>query len=73
MSEDRSEIERSAEEATGKAKKALGAVLDDDDLREEGSAQQEKVDKEREAERKQTEAQKARAEAERAEAEEELS
>jgi uncharacterized protein YjbJ (UPF0337 family) len=47
----------------GKAKEAAGALSDDDDLRREGEAQQDKADAEREVARKETEAARARAEA----------
>ncbi len=53
----------------GKAKEAAGALTGDDDLREEGRAQQDKADAHREAARKEAEAEKARARAQAHEAE----
>jgi uncharacterized protein YjbJ (UPF0337 family) len=53
----------------GKAKEAVGAVTDNDDLRDEGQAQHRKADAEREVAAKEAEAEKARAEAEAHEAE----
>jgi uncharacterized protein YjbJ (UPF0337 family) len=57
------------EAVKGKAKEAAGAVADNDELRREGKAQQDKADSERKVARKEAEAQKARAEAEAHEAE----
>lgn len=57
------------EEAKGRAKEAVGAATGQDDLREEGKAQQEKVEAGQEAQQKQAEAQEAQAEAQAAEAE----
>jgi preprotein translocase subunit SecD len=48
---------------------AVGAVTDNDDLRDEGQAQQRKADAERDVATKEAEAEKARAEAEAHEAE----
>jgi uncharacterized protein YjbJ (UPF0337 family) len=48
----------------GKLKEATGAVSDDERLRREGRAQQDKADAEREAAKRETEAARARAEAE---------
>ncbi|HEX2050286.1 MAG TPA: CsbD family protein [Actinomycetota bacterium] len=47
----------------GKVKEAAGAVSDDDRLRAEGKAQQDKADAEREASRREAEADAARTEA----------
>jgi uncharacterized protein YjbJ (UPF0337 family) len=47
----------------GKFKEASGAVTDDERLRREGRAQQDKADAEREAAKQETEAARARAEA----------
>jgi uncharacterized protein YjbJ (UPF0337 family) len=47
----------------GKAKEAVGALAGDDDLRQEGEAQQKKADAQRDVAAKETEAEKARAEA----------
>lgn len=47
----------------GKAKEAVGAITDKDDLRREGQAQQDKADSQREVAGKEAEAEKARAEA----------
>jgi uncharacterized protein YjbJ (UPF0337 family) len=49
------------EDVKGKAKEAAGAMTDDDDLREEGRAQQDKAASRREAAQKEAEAEKARA------------
>ena len=57
------------EDVKGKAKEAVGAVTNNDDLRDEGQAQQRKADAEREVATKAAEAEKARAEAEAHEAE----
>lgn len=48
------------EEIKGKAKEAVGAVSGQDELRQEGRAQQEKADAEREVAAKEAEADKAR-------------
>jgi uncharacterized protein YjbJ (UPF0337 family) len=53
----------------GKAKEAAGAVVDDDELREEGRAQQDKARAQRDVARHEAEAEKSRAEAEAHEAE----
>lgn len=45
----------------GKAKEAVGAVTGDDDLKQEGAAQQKKADAQREVAVKEAEAEKARA------------
>jgi uncharacterized protein YjbJ (UPF0337 family) len=47
----------------GKTKEAVGAVSGNDNLRQEGRAQQEKADSEREVAAKEAEAEKARGEA----------
>jgi uncharacterized protein YjbJ (UPF0337 family) len=47
----------------GKFKEANGAVADDENLRREGRAQQDKADAEREAAKRETQAARARAEA----------
>ena len=54
----------------GKVKEAAGAVSDDDKLRAEGKAQQDKADAQREASRREAEADAARSEAAAHEAEE---
>jgi uncharacterized protein YjbJ (UPF0337 family) len=51
------------EEAGGRAKEAAGSLLDDEDLKEEGAAQQDKANAERKAERAEREAIDARKEA----------
>jgi uncharacterized protein YjbJ (UPF0337 family) len=51
------------EGVVGKAKEAAGAVTGSDSLKEEGKAQQDKADAEREVAQKEAEAEKARAEA----------
>jgi uncharacterized protein YjbJ (UPF0337 family) len=53
----------------GKAKEALGAITGNDDMRDEGSAQQRKADAERDVAKREAEAEKARATAEAHEAE----
>ena len=53
----------------GKAKEAVGAVTDNDDLRDEGKAQQRKADAERDVAKKEAEAESARAKSEAYEAE----
>ena len=57
------------EDVKGRAKEALGAVVGDDDLRHEGTAQQDKAKSQREVAVKEAEADKARAEAKAHEAE----
>jgi uncharacterized protein YjbJ (UPF0337 family) len=47
----------------GKFKEATGAIADDESLRREGRAQQDKADAERETARRETQAARARAEA----------
>lgn len=51
------------EDVKGKAKEAAGTIAGRDDLVEEGKAQQDKAEAQREAARKEAEAEKARAEA----------
>ncbi|MBB3605571.1 uncharacterized protein YjbJ (UPF0337 family) [Mycolicibacterium sp. BK556] len=51
------------EDVKGKAKEAVGTVTGRDDLTEEGKAQQDKADAQRDAAAKEAEADKARAEA----------
>ena len=53
-----------AEELSGKAKEAVGAVTGRDDLRREGEAQSDKADAQREVAKKEAEADSARAAAE---------
>ena len=53
----------------GKAKEAVGAVTNNDDLRDEGQAQQRKAEAEREVAKKEAEAEKARGKSEVYEAE----
>lgn len=62
-----SESEGLVEGLKGKAKEAAGALSDDDELREEGRAQQDKSDAERDAAEAEAEADAARADAESAE------
>jgi uncharacterized protein YjbJ (UPF0337 family) len=59
-----------AEDITGKAKEAAGAVTDNDSLQAEGRAQQDKADAQREIAANETEAEKAHGKAAAAEAEE---
>jgi uncharacterized protein YjbJ (UPF0337 family) len=58
------------EDVKGKAKEAFGAVTDNESLKSEGQAQQNKADAEREVAAKEAAAEKARGQAEAAEAEE---
>ena len=57
------------EDVKGKAKEAVGAVTGNDEMREEGEAQQRKADAQRDVAAKEAEAEKARATAEAHEAE----
>ena len=57
------------EDVKGKAKEAIGAVTDNDELKREGAAQQDKAEAEREVAQKEAEAEKARAKSEAYEAE----
>ena len=57
------------EEVKGRAKEAIGAVTGNEDLEEEGEAQQRKADAQRDVAKKEAEAEKARATAEAHEAE----
>ncbi|MFQ6331812.1 CsbD family protein [Nocardia sp. CWNU-33] len=60
-------FEGAVEGVKGTAKEAAGAVLGNDNLRDEGRAQQEKAASLRDAAKKEAEAEKARAEADLAE------
>jgi len=51
------------EDVKGKAKEAVGAVTGNDDLKQEGAAQQDKAEAQRDVAAKEAEAEKARAEA----------
>jgi uncharacterized protein YjbJ (UPF0337 family) len=55
------------EDVKGKAKEAIGSVVGNDDLADEGRAQQDKAAADREVARKEAEAEKARAESDVAE------
>ena len=57
------------EDVKGKAKEAVGAVTNNDDLRDEGQAQQRKAEAERDVAKKEAEAERARAKSEAYEAE----
>jgi uncharacterized protein YjbJ (UPF0337 family) len=57
------------EDVKGKAKEAVGAVSGDDQLKQEGSAQQKKAEAQRDVAAKEAEAEKARAVADAREAE----
>jgi uncharacterized protein YjbJ (UPF0337 family) len=57
------------EDVKGKAKEAAGAVIGNRDLKEEGRAEQDKAQAEREVARKEAEAEQARARADAKEAE----
>ncbi|MFQ6395578.1 CsbD family protein [Nocardia sp. KC 131] len=56
-------VEGTVEGIKGRAKEAVGAVFGNDDLREEGKAQQDKAESQREAAKKEAAAEKERAEA----------
>jgi uncharacterized protein YjbJ (UPF0337 family) len=58
-----------AEDVKGKAKEALGALTGDRDMKQEGRAQQDKAQAERDVSRKEAEAEEARARADAHEAE----
>jgi len=58
------------EDVKGKAKEAFGAVTDNESLKAEGQAQQDKADAQRDVAAKEAEAEKARGQAAAAEAEE---
>lgn len=62
-------IKGAVEDVKGKAKEAAGAVTGDDELRREGSAQQDKAAAEREVAANEAQAERARAKAEAHEAE----
>jgi uncharacterized protein YjbJ (UPF0337 family) len=57
------------EDVKGKAKEAVGAVTNNDELRDEGQAQQRKAEAERDVAKKEAEAERARAKSEAYEAE----
>ena len=57
------------EDVKGKAKEAIGALTDNEEMKREGQAQQHKADAEREVAQKEAEAEKARAAAQAHEAE----
>ncbi|WP_216909256.1 CsbD family protein [Nocardia sp. NBC_01377] len=57
----REAVEGVIEDIKGRAKEAAGAVTGDRDLKDEGSAQQDKAASQREAARKEAEAESARA------------
>ena len=57
------------EDVKGKAKEAVGAVTGNEDLRDEGQAQQDKAEAERDVAKKEAQAERARAQAEAHEAE----
>ncbi len=57
------------EDAKGKAKEAVGAVTNNDDMASEGKAQQDKAEAQRDVASKEAEAEKARGEADVKEAE----
>jgi uncharacterized protein YjbJ (UPF0337 family) len=57
------------EDVKGKAKEAVGAITGDDRLQEEGGAQQEKADAQRDVAKREAQAEAARAEAKEKEAE----
>ncbi|MEZ5373647.1 MAG: CsbD family protein [Microthrixaceae bacterium] len=59
------------EDAKGRAKEAVGSIVGNDDLKQEGEAQQDKADAQREAADAQAEARKADAKAEASEARQE--
>jgi len=57
------------EEVKGRVKEAVGSITGNDDLKREGTAQQQKADDERDVAKKEAEAEKARVAAEGHEAE----
>ncbi|QIS22083.1 CsbD family protein [Nocardia terpenica] len=60
----REAVEGIVEDVKGKAKEAAGIITGDENLKEEGRAQQDKAADQRKAAQKEAEAEKARAEAE---------
>jgi uncharacterized protein YjbJ (UPF0337 family) len=62
-------VEGVAEDVKGRAKEAVGAVTGDESMKQEGQAQQDKADAQRDVAAKEAEAEKARAAASAAEAE----
>lgn len=64
-------VKGTVEDVKGKAKEAVGSVVGNDELKNEGEAQQDKADAQRDAAEKQSEAKKADAKAEAAEARQE--
>ncbi|MFI9503950.1 CsbD family protein [Nocardia sp. NPDC052566] len=56
-------LEGVVEDAKGRVKEAAGTVFGNDDLRDEGRAQQDKASDQREAAKKEAQAEKERAEA----------
>lgn len=65
----RAGFEGVVEDVKGKAKEAVGAVTGNDRMQEEGQAQQEKADAQRDVAKKEAQAETARAEKEEKEAE----
>jgi uncharacterized protein YjbJ (UPF0337 family) len=63
-------VSGAVEDVKGKAKEVAGGLIDDEDLREEGRAQQDKARAERDVARHEAKAEKARGEAEAHEMEE---
>ena len=61
-------VEGVVEDVKGRAKEAVGSLVGNDDLKDEGQAQQDKAEAQREAAEAQTEARKADAKAEASEA-----
>ena len=61
-------VEGVVEDVKGRAKEAVGSLVGNDDLKDEGQAQQDKAEAQREAAEAQTEARKADAKAEGSEA-----
>ena len=62
-------VSGAVEDIKGKAKEVAGTVVDNDELKQEGRAQQEKAEAQRDVAKHEAEAEKARAEAEAREAE----
>ena len=60
---ERIDMSENIEEARGRVKQAAGSLIDDEDLKEEGAAQQDKANAEQNAERAEREAIDARKEA----------
>jgi uncharacterized protein YjbJ (UPF0337 family) len=65
----RAAVSGAVEDVKGKAKEVAGTVIDNEELKQEGRAQQDKAEAQRDVARHEAKAEKARAEAEAREAE----